>query len=128
MVRNTNGLQEAPTITHNKESKTIEVVFPTVLGPDFLEGEINHFVLEALASPLFFVFRNPNWISNKDSELSSALDTASDMVYFFERKDKDDNCSKRVKEILKTLRDYHKRNRHLLDEIREFEQEIAPTV
>ena len=39
-IKNTNGLQEAPTITHNKESKTIEVAFPTVLGPDFLEGEI----------------------------------------------------------------------------------------
>lgn len=42
-MKNTRGLVEAPTITHNRDTKTITLAFPKALGPDFLEGEIYMF-------------------------------------------------------------------------------------
>lgn len=93
--------------------KQIKSIF-LILLHSYFQNEIDEFFLESLAGDLFFnLSKSPNYIQSKDPELSLALDSASDIVFFLEKNDSE--SKKRVKTIMKVLRGYYIKNRNEID-------------
>ncbi len=93
--------------------KQIKSIF-LILLHDYFQNEIDEFFLESLAGDLYFnLSESPNYIQAKDPELSLALDSASDFVFFLQKNDSE--SKKRTKAIIKELKSYYIKNRNEIE-------------
>lgn len=98
------GIKQSDPLT----TKQIKSIF-LVLLEDYLNGFIDETTLEALAGDLYYnLSKSPNYINKTDSELGSALDAASDIVYFSHNDDP--SKQERATRIKAELRKYFEHN------------------
>ncbi len=94
----------------------VRIVFLLALK-DFHEEKISLNQISAIATSLYY--NNKEWspwnFDLSNSNLGSALMSASELAYYHWRKDKNPQIMKSYKRILKTVKDYYQKNRTFLE-------------
>jgi hypothetical protein len=94
----------------------IRLIFLVALG-DFLGKKINVGDFCSIANELYYDLNKPSdfYSNNESQKLGNALEDASEIEYYQENKDKEEANKKMYDAMIKNLREYFDKYKHLLE-------------